>query len=103
EFGVEQLTAYGEAKAVEHVHAAHFLALGERAAPEWWGSEPAVWLDRLEAEYDNVRAALGWAVEHGESDTAYRLAIALHWFWRLRGPVTEGRQWMEILQADAAE
>lgn len=101
EFGLEQLAAHGEGKGVGHAHAAHFLALAERAAPEWWGGEPAEWLDRLEAEYDNVRAALGWAVEHGKSETAYRLAIALHWFWRVRGPVTEGRRWMENLLADA--
>jgi predicted ATPase/DNA-binding CsgD family transcriptional regulator len=103
EFGLEQLAANGEAKVVGHGHTAYFLVLAERAAPQWWGAEPAVWLDRLEAEYDNVRAALGWAVEHGETETAYRLAIALHWFWRVRGPVTEGRRWMEILLADAGD
>ena len=50
-------------KRLRQAHAAYFLALAERAAPEWWGGEPAVWLDRLEAEHDNLRAALDWAVD----------------------------------------
>ena len=80
------------------------LGMAERAAPEWWGSEPAVWLDRLEAEYDNLRAALAWAVDRASTlRLGYRLAIALHWFWRVRGPVSEGRRWMEALLADAGE
>ncbi len=97
EFGLHQLAVCGEADASRQAHAAYFLALAERAAPEWWGPDPAAWLDRLESEHDNLRAALEWAVEGRHFDVGYRLAIALHWFWRLRDPVSEGRRWMESM------
>jgi predicted ATPase/DNA-binding CsgD family transcriptional regulator len=99
EFAVEQLATRGETDAPRQAHAAYFLALAERAAPEWWRSEPAAWLDRLESDHDNLRAALNWAVDAGHRDLGARLAIALHWFWRLRGPVNEGRHWMESMLA----
>ena len=101
EFGLEQLADRGESDAVQAAHAAYFLALAERAAPEWWGSQPAAWLDRLGSEYDNLRAALAWAAARGDAELGARLAIALHWFWRLRGPVNEGRQWTEMMLVDA--
>ncbi|MGH2616554.1 MAG: ATP-binding protein, partial [Thermomicrobiales bacterium] len=97
EFSLEQLAERGESDMIQAAHAAYFLALAERAAPEWWGTQPAAWLDRLESEYDNLRAALSWAVERGDADLGVRLAIALHWFWRLRGPVHEGRHWSETM------
>jgi non-specific serine/threonine protein kinase len=56
-----------------------------------------VWLDRLETEHDNLRAALEWAVAGQYVEHGYRLAIALHWFWRVRGLVSEGRRWVETL------
>ena len=97
EFAWDQLAASGEADAARQAHAAYFLALAERAAPEWWGPEPASWLDRLAMERDNLRAALEWAVAHDPAETGCRLVIALHWFWRIRGPVSEGRRWVETL------
>jgi predicted ATPase/DNA-binding CsgD family transcriptional regulator len=103
EFGLEQLAASGEAEAVRRAHATHFLALAERAAPEWCGAEPGAWLDRLETEHDNLRAALGWAVARRQAEVGSRLAIALHWFWRVRGPVTEGRYWTDTILADCGE
>jgi predicted ATPase/DNA-binding CsgD family transcriptional regulator len=103
EFGLDQLVNHGEADRVRRAHATYFLALAERAAPEWWGGEPAVWLDRLETEHDNLRAALDWAVEGRHIELGYRLAIALHWFWRVRGPVSEGRRWTETLLAVSDE
>jgi non-specific serine/threonine protein kinase len=77
--------------------------LAERAAPEWWGSEPAVWLDRLETERDNLWEALAWAHEARATEIECRLVSALHWFWRSRGPVGEGRHWTEALLAGAEE
>lgn len=52
------------------------------------------WLDRLEGDLDNLRAALGWALEH-DLEAALRLAAALFWFWQNRGYVNEGRQWLQ--------
>ena len=99
EFGSERLTASDEEAAVRRCHAAFFLNLAERAAPAWSGSEPATWLDRLEADRDNLRSALAWADRAGERETAARLATALWWFWRIRGPVSEGRHWIEQILA----
>ena len=101
EYGLEQLGASGELEAARRAHAAHFLALAERAAPAWWGPAPGAWLDRLEAERDNLREALVWAREEQATELGCRLAIALHWFWRSRGPVGEGRRWTEALLAGA--
>ncbi len=103
EYGLEQLAASSELEAARREHAAHFLALAERAAPAWWGPAPGAWLDRLEAERDNLREALAWAHEEHATEFACRLASALHWFWRSRGPVGEGRRWTEALLAGAEE
>jgi predicted ATPase/DNA-binding CsgD family transcriptional regulator len=103
EYGLEQLSANDELEATRRDHADYFLALAERAAPGWWGPEPGVWLDRLQVQYGNLREALGWAVEQGEAEVGARLAIALHWLWRVRGPVREGYEWMERVLAQSAE
>src|SRR5206468_2530860 len=57
------------------------------------------WLDRLEREHDNLRAALGWSVESGEAETALRIGGALWRFWHVRGHLREGRQRMEAVLA----
>jgi ATP/maltotriose-dependent transcriptional regulator MalT len=99
EYGLEQLVAADEVEETHRTHATYFLAFAERAAPEWWGPEPAAWLDALEAERDNLREALRWAVAQREVQVGARLAIALHWLWRVRGPVSEGRQSIERVLA----
>jgi predicted ATPase/DNA-binding CsgD family transcriptional regulator len=103
EYGLEQLAACNELDAARREHAEHFLALAERAVPAWWGPAPGTWLDRLEAERDNLREALAWAREEQAIEFECRLASALHWFWRSRGPVGEGRRWTEELLAGAGE
>ena len=103
EYGLEQLAASNELHAARREHAEHFLALAERAVAEWWGPAPGAWLDRLEAERDNLREALTWAREEQAREFECRLASALHWFWRSRGPVGEGRRWTEALLAGAWE
>jgi non-specific serine/threonine protein kinase len=97
EYGLEQLAASNELDDARREHAEHFLALAERAALAWGGPVPGAWLDRLETERDNLREALAWAHEEHATEFACRLASALHWFWRARGPVGEGRRWTEDL------
>jgi tetratricopeptide (TPR) repeat protein len=95
EFARERLQSMGEAKAIGEHHAAHFLALAERAERELTGPAQAEWLDRLDRELDNFRAALRSTLERDDAETAFRLAAALSPFWRIRGHVRDGRVWFE--------
>jgi predicted ATPase/class 3 adenylate cyclase len=86
----------GEAGAARRRHAAHYLALAERAEPELEGPRQLAWLGRLEAELGNLRQALRWCLEEGGSaETGLRLAAALWHFWRHQGRQREGRAWLE--------
>jgi predicted ATPase/serine/threonine protein kinase len=94
EFGLEALASTGETELTRQAHAAYYLALAEEAKPELERSQQAVWFDRLEAEHDNLRAALLWSLEHEKAETGLRLAGALRWFWMRRGYLSEGRRWL---------
>ncbi len=85
-------------------HYAYFLSLAETANEELKGSEQQEWLERLEQDHSNLRAALEWALESDREtpgeERALRLAGALRWFWRMRGYFYEGRDWLiQTLQA----
>src|SRR5262249_800286 len=84
----------GETVPVGERHRDFFLGLVERAEAEPRGLPPREWLDRVQAEHDNVRTALAWSVENGEAATALRLAGPLTPFWDLRPPISEGREWL---------
>jgi predicted ATPase len=77
EYGRECLTASGEEPTVRRAHADYFLALVETAEPALTGPEQATWLERLDVEHDNLRAALRWAEASGDVDIGLRLAGAL--------------------------
>lgn len=84
-----------ERAALERGHAAHFLRLAEEAEPQLLGAEQALWLNRLEAEHDNLRAALEFCRTNGDglaAETGLRLAGALWRFWQVRGYLNEGRE-----------
>jgi predicted ATPase/Flp pilus assembly protein TadD len=95
EFAREKLEESAEAEEIKRVHAQYFLTLAEEAYPELKGSHQLEWLERLEAEHDNMRAALSWAMECKEAAVALRLGGALSWLWSVRGYHSEGRRWLE--------
>lgn len=91
----ERLEANGEGTLIWRRCLAYYLNLVESVQAQLAGSEQRAGLDRLEREHDNLRAALGWALEQeAEAETALRLVIALGNFWRLRGYLSEGRRWL---------
>jgi predicted ATPase len=97
EYALERLADSGEAKVIQRQHANFFVALAEEAEPKLNGAEQMTWLNRLEAEHDNLRAALGWALERegADAELGLRLAAALGPFWFMRGHWTEARRWLE--------
>jgi predicted ATPase/transcriptional regulator with XRE-family HTH domain len=101
QYGQQRLATSGRAGAVHDRHLAHFLALAEEAEPALKGADQAAWIERLEAEHDNLRAALGWAREVGAAEMGLRLAGALWRFWLMRGHFHEGRAWLEGALAGA--
>jgi predicted ATPase/class 3 adenylate cyclase len=94
EYAREKLQASGEAEQVRSVHAQYFLSLAEEAEPELSGAEQLAYLERLESEHDNMRAALSWSLE-SEPESALRLAVALARFWEKRSYFSEGSSWLE--------
>ncbi|MFL5733109.1 MAG: ATP-binding protein, partial [Chloroflexia bacterium] len=103
EFALERLEETGQGAATRREHAAYFLALAEAAEPELVGPWQIEWLGWLEADHDNLRAALRWALEVGEVETALRICGALARFWERRGYLSEGRRWLkEALSMEAA-
>jgi predicted ATPase/class 3 adenylate cyclase len=102
-YGLERLKESDESEQTRQQHAAHFLALGEQAEPELWGAEQAVWLERLETEHDNLRAALYWyETDPDGAEAGVRLAGAIWRFWSVRGYLTEGRSRLSAVLSRAA-
>src|SRR5215203_2646762 len=95
QYGRERLEESGAAEWVRERHAGYYLALAQEAEPELEGADQIRWMDRLEAEHDNLRAALSWALEGGQAELGLRLAGALRLFWVGRNHYREGRRWYE--------
>jgi predicted ATPase/transcriptional regulator with XRE-family HTH domain len=89
----EKLAASGELVAVRTRHLNYYLDRVKEAYPELIGSHPAGWLECIEAEHDNFRAALDWSLDDTvDSTVGYEIAAALGIFWELRGYYEEGRK-----------
>lgn len=95
EYGLQRLMESGEEPAARERHAAWCLDLAERAEPELSGPEQEYWHGRLEAEHDNLRAALAWAIEGHRAEMALRLVAAVWRYWYSAGHYFEARGWID--------
>lgn len=93
EYAARRLAEGGEEYAVQCRHRDYFLGLAEEAVAMRKRPEQSVWLARLDAEHDNLRAAFAFCLAEREgAETGLRLASALWWFWWIRGCLSEGRE-----------
>ena len=92
EYALERLTLDGNLPLLRRRHAYFFANLAETAEQRLQGAEQEAWLDLLEQQHGNLRAALAWALESGDGEVGCRLCAALWRFWRLRGHIGEGRE-----------
>lgn len=102
QYSREQLAATDDQEALAERHCRCYLTLAEQAEPELTGKQQSEWLQRLEKEHDNLRAALVWSrADPGRAIEALRLSGALWRFWSLRGYHSEGRQHLEAALAQS--
>jgi non-specific serine/threonine protein kinase len=104
DYARDKLREHDQLKRARQIHAEHYYRIAQTARPHvTQGSEQVKWLNRLEVEHNNLRAALAWSLESADrAEFAYRLAEALHDFWQIRGHLSEGRRWQEQVLALAA-
>jgi predicted ATPase/DNA-binding CsgD family transcriptional regulator len=94
QFGLQQLAQSGELDSARHAHAEFFLGFVEQIEPRLSGNEQRQWLDLLDDEHNNLRAALQWAITQA-TPIAVRLSGALQRFWFARSYLREGIGWLE--------
>jgi len=100
EYALERLAEAGDLEETRRRHAGYYAAFAERAIDQVHKLDHLVWLDRLEAEDDNLRAALSWSLEARTPDgervaIGLRLAQALGAYWYRHSHIPEGRRWLE--------
>jgi len=101
EYATERLENSGETDEIGRRHAERFLTLAEEAEPHLRSGDPTTWLERLEPEHDNLRAALDYLIAAGETQLVLRLVSAVSNFWMFRGHISEGHRRLEdALAAD---
>ena len=96
----DRLSDKGEEAGLSHRHFECMLALAKRAESRLTSGDQQVWLECLESEHENLRAALSWScADDGRTADGLQLASSLGWFWSVRGHYREGRRWLSILIA----
>ncbi len=103
EYARDRLDASDETDSVHRRHAMYFVALAETAAPALLGPQQAEWLDRLDRDRDNLRAALHWTLDRSETELATRLGSSLWPFWERRGYQSEGRAYLAHMLAGSPD
>ncbi len=101
EYALVRLEASGADEAVRERHASYYLSLAEKAESGLIGVDQIAWLDRLEREHGNLRAALTWVLDRGQIEAGLRIGGAIWRFWWFHGHLAEGRRWLEALLSRA--
>ena len=96
EYAWDRLEESGELEDLEVRFAAWCLDLAEQAEAGQYGSKQVAWFDRLDEDYGNLRAALGWLRDERDVEGGLRLAGVLGWYWFRRARFAEGRDWLEL-------
>ncbi|MDE3089434.1 MAG: hypothetical protein KGJ80_08615, partial [Chloroflexota bacterium] len=100
QYAMDKLLESGEAVETRNRHLDYVLKLAGDAEPDWFGSQRLSWLDQMEVEHDNLRAALDWSSSNNV-EKAIKLALALGVFWNSRGYAVEGVAWCQTILARA--
>ena len=95
-YAVERFAATGDAEAVRERHFRHYLAVARRhgAKEALWRTSSKEHLARLDAEIDNLHAALRWAIGDGSAEAALEMCVALGWYWLIRDRYAEVVDWI---------
>jgi non-specific serine/threonine protein kinase len=100
QYGTGHLEQLNEISQLRNRHRDWCLERAELSEQEIWTGKQLAWLDYLQTEIDNLRAALAWSTtEDADLEAGLRLGAALWRFWDMRGHLSEGRQWLESLLA----
>jgi predicted ATPase/DNA-binding SARP family transcriptional activator len=102
-YGIERVNETGRTGLLQERHATYFLSFAQPAAEGLRGPDQAQWLDRLEAEHSNLRAALEWSINAEVAEIAVGLAGSLYPFWDLHGHYREGQHWLAAALALSGE
>lgn len=99
EYSLERMEESGEQGEVRLLHAEYFLAMVSSFDPLMVGENERLLGVRLDQDYDNVRAALAWAIENRPVDMGLPFGLSLARYWELRGYYSEGRDWLERIMS----
>jgi predicted ATPase/DNA-binding NarL/FixJ family response regulator/Tfp pilus assembly protein PilF len=97
EYALERLAQSGERASTRRQHAAYYLGGADVALAQITSAQQSTWLRSLDADHDNLLAALAWCEEEREPDLGLRASGLLAWFWIVRGHVAEGRHQLTAL------
>jgi predicted ATPase/class 3 adenylate cyclase len=101
EYALERLESDRDREAVRERHSQHFVRLAEKAKERLVGPGQQAWLERLEDEHANLRAALAWLLEQHQTEQALQIVAGVALFWMMRGYLREGQRWSEEILAQA--
>jgi diguanylate cyclase (GGDEF)-like protein len=98
-YALEQLAHHPDTAGVSARHAACYAAVADQAGRELSGPEQTTWIATVEADYQNIRAAMKWALETAALDSAALIGVGLWRYWRNGAHISEGREWLNRLLA----